>query len=268
MNERRRKGLWQMGIGVVVILIAGISYLSGSRAPVVESFAECVAKGFPVMESYPRQCKTPDGKAFREDIGNELEKDDLIRVSNPRPNTSITSPLIVKGMARGNWFFEASFPVKLLDNSAKEAARGIARAHPKAGLPAQAGGDWMTTEFVPFEATLTFVAPTSGLGILVLEKDNPSGLPENADALRIPVTFEKTPTGDVIPTTKACVVSGCSGQICSDEQVMSTCEFKEAYACYKTARCERQTSGKCGWTETNELLSCLNQKRNDVKSPR
>jgi len=30
------------------------------------------------MESYPRQCRVPDGETFTENIGNELEKDDLI----------------------------------------------------------------------------------------------------------------------------------------------------------------------------------------------
>ena len=33
----------------------------------VSSFKEC-AKLYPIMESYPRQCRTPDGKTFVEDI--------------------------------------------------------------------------------------------------------------------------------------------------------------------------------------------------------
>lgn len=57
-----------------------------------------------------------------------------------------------------------------------------------------------------------------------------------------------------------CKIAGCSGQICINEKagdVITTCEFKAEYACYKTARCERQSDGKCGWTPTSELLSCL-----------
>lgn len=55
-----------------------------------------------------------------------------------------------------------------------------------------------------------------------------------------------------------CYVGGCSAQICSDQpDVASTCEYRAEYGCYKTARCERQATGKCGWTETNELKSCL-----------
>ncbi len=56
----------------------------------------------------------------------------------------------------------------------------------------------------------------------------------------------------------ACYVGGCSSQICSDQKDMvSTCEFREEYACYKTAECKRQADGKCGWTNTLELKSCL-----------
>jgi len=34
----------------------------------IKSFAQCVDAGFPVMESDPRQCRTPDGRIFRETI--------------------------------------------------------------------------------------------------------------------------------------------------------------------------------------------------------
>ncbi len=110
-------------------------------------------------------------------------KADLIRVAMPGPGEEIKSPFIAKGEARGYWFFEASFPVKLFDGNGKEIVMGIAQADPPAG------GEWMTTEFVPFSVALTFEKPSTAEGILVFEKDNPSGLPEHADALRIPVLF-------------------------------------------------------------------------------
>jgi hypothetical protein len=58
---------------------------------------------------------------------------------------------------------------------------------------------------------------------------------------------------------KACVPGGCSSQLCVEEgdAGMSTCEWQESYACYKSATCERQADGACGWTETEELTSCL-----------
>ena len=34
----------------------------------IKNFEDCVAAGNPVMESYPRQCRTSDGKHFVEEI--------------------------------------------------------------------------------------------------------------------------------------------------------------------------------------------------------
>lgn len=39
----------------------------------VSSFDECVRAGYPVMESFPRQCKTPDGRNFVEQINGKRE---------------------------------------------------------------------------------------------------------------------------------------------------------------------------------------------------
>jgi hypothetical protein len=59
---------------------------------------------------------------------------------------------------------------------------------------------------------------------------------------------------------KPCFKTGCSGQVCADEEVITTCEYRTEYECYKTAKCERQANGKCGFTDTPELRRCL--KRN------
>ena len=123
----------------------------------------------------------PCGIAVKNNQQTEDKTTD-IKVTKPQPNEIIFSPLEIEGEARGTWFFEASFPIKLLDSSGVEIAKGIA----------QTKSDWMTENFVPFTATLQFNALTETKGILILEKDNPSGLPENADELRVPVII--TPT--------------------------------------------------------------------------
>ena len=41
------------------------------------------------------------------------------------------------------------------------------------------------------------------------------------------------------------------------KDMMSTCEFKQEYACYGSAACERQPDGTCGWTQSAELTACL-----------
>jgi len=145
------------------------------------NFEECVAAGHPILEIYPRRCQMPNGETFTEEIGNELDKMDLIKIDNPRPNQAIFSPLTIQGQARGYWFFEGDFPFKLFDDNNKLLVSGIA----------QAQGEWMTEDFVPFEAELEFEMPLAEKGWLVLEKDNPSDLPENADELRLPILFEK-----------------------------------------------------------------------------
>ncbi len=66
-----RKFFVGRAIGMLVILvIAGIGYLLTQKpaAPVVVSFETCVAAGNPVMESYPRQCRSADGTLFVEKI--------------------------------------------------------------------------------------------------------------------------------------------------------------------------------------------------------
>jgi len=167
---------------IAALIIIGLSVvwkLTRSTAPIVTNFELCVAASYPVQESYPERCTTPEGKTFTRDVGNELEKSDLIVLETPRPGQTISNPVVIKGKARGNWYFEASFPARLIDANGKFLGT----------MPIQATGDWMTTEFVPFTATMDFTIPSTKTGTLILQKDNPSELPENDDELRIPVTF-------------------------------------------------------------------------------
>ncbi len=69
--------------------------------------------------------------------------------------------------------------MKLWDINGKEIAVGIA----------QTEEEWMTEDFVPFKTTLEFETPAIKRGLLILEKNNPSGLTENSDSLRIPIRF-------------------------------------------------------------------------------
>ncbi len=73
------------------------------------------------------------------------------------------------------------------------------------------------------------------------------------------------PTATSTPTPRPagnCIVSGCNGELCIDENFgkgASTCVWQEKYQCYKSAKCERQSGGKCDWTQTTELKSCLSR---------
>lgn len=101
------------------------------------------------------------------------------QLDSPKPGSVIQSPLTVTGRARGSWYFEASFPVRILD--ANNLELGV--------VPAQAQSDWMTVEMVPFIARVEFKPSATDTGFLVLQKDNPSGLPEHDQEIRYPIRF-------------------------------------------------------------------------------
>ena len=113
-------------------------------------------------------------------FSRSINKANMIKVNNPKPDSLVRSPLVVDGQARGLWFFEASFPIQLLDENGEQIAIAVA----------ETPGDWMTNNFISFKATLKFSMPKTERGMLVLKKDNPSGLPEHDDELRIPVRFK------------------------------------------------------------------------------
>jgi hypothetical protein len=64
-------------------------------------------------------------------------------------------------------------------------------------------------------------------------------------------------------STKPCVPGGCNGEICVEEgdSAATACWMRDEFACYGTARCERQRDGTCGYTETPELEVCIAMKR-------
>jgi len=166
-----------------------------------------------------------------------------LKIVSPKPGDKLASPLIISGEAKG-WYFEGSFPIELKDANGATLASGVA----------QAQGDWMNPDFVPFIATLDFAAPTTPTGMLILKKDNPSGLPQYDAQISVSVTFSGyMPNG----TLDNCRPTGCSGELCSDKEMFSPCLFRAAFACYNGALCARQPGGKCGWTMTPELRSCL-----------
>lgn len=141
--------LFLLLIALVIVggLFFALFYVRGESAQLsINSFQECVAAGNPIMESYPEQCRTKDGRLF---VNEE-------------------------------------------------------QSVPDQGTGAAAGG-----------------------------------------------TF---PAGQ-------CVRAGCSQQLCVEageaSDIVTTCEYRAEYACYNTARCERQVSGACGWTQTAELQQCL-----------
>jgi hypothetical protein len=143
--------------------------------------------GFFVYYNYYQNVKFVDD--VNEEIENEnnvvlAEKENLVKVFSPAIYESVSNPLIITGEAIGPWFFEASFPILVVDWNGLIIGEGFATAQ----------DEWMTTEFVPFTASVEFdVSKISGnysdKGWIILQKDNPSGLPEFDDALEFEIKF-------------------------------------------------------------------------------
>lgn len=126
-------------------------------------------------------------ETLRFDAADLPDQDErTITLTEPRPEAVVSSPLEVSGRARGPWYFEGSFPVVLTNWD------GLIIAESQA----EAQDEWTTEEFVPFEAVLVFEPPYAPGdpdfmrgGTLIFRKANPSGLPENDEAVEIPVRF-------------------------------------------------------------------------------
>ena len=138
-------------------------------------------------ENEPMTTRPSMGKSKYLVVENNSLVETPIFIESPEKGMEISSPFIVSGVAKGLWYFEASFPVILTDWDGRIIAQ----------VPAQAQGDWMTTDYVPFSAEIKFVKPENPTnqeyakrGFLIFKKDNPSGLPEHDDAREIPVVFK------------------------------------------------------------------------------
>ena len=101
-------------------------------------------------------------------------------VSSPSANTKIVSPLKVTGKVPAGWMNEGVFPIKLMDSKNKILAQGVAKE--------KVAGSWQSGKAVEFVTTLIFKTAT-GSGTLVLQNDNPSGLPENDKIFEFPINF-------------------------------------------------------------------------------
>jgi eight-cysteine-cluster-containing protein len=146
-----------LAVIALVLLRVAPRLQPGVPQPIISNFEECAAAGNAVMESYPRQCRTADGRLFVEEIPD--------------------------GGAAG------TFPSQL---------------------------------------------PGEGL------------------------------------TANGCAVAGCSGQLCVSANeastIVTTCEYRNEYSCYREPSCEPQANGKCGWTQTASLKQCLaNPPQEDVQ---
>lgn len=139
----------------------------------IDDFEGC-AFNYGVVSIHPKTCLTPEGDFF---VKYSLD-DSRVEIDLDKEWPINKGKLLVSGKITGQWFFEASFVAKLWDESGRDISQGLAEAKE----------DWMTSDLIPFEVVFEIPATwQKERAILVLVKDNPSGLPEHEDALALPI---------------------------------------------------------------------------------
>ena len=122
-----------------------------------------------------------------------------------------------------------------------------------------AGVSWPSTEESSAQLNAALKAMGTQDGVIVVgshvDVTGPGGRSQTLKATQF---YVRTSSSSAL---KPCIKTGCSKQICSDEEVITTCEYRTEYECYQKATCERQADGNCGFTKTPELQSCLARKR-------
>jgi hypothetical protein len=160
-------------------LVYGFLVFDFGRGPQVTDFITCAAAENQILESYPRQCRDGDGFIFVEALATTTVSE-LIVVDSPAVSAAVSESFLATGKARGQWFFEGSFPVKVIAANGDVLGSGIAKAL----------GDWMSIGFVPFTASVDFKSRGNIDGVVRFVKDNPSGEPSLDAHLDVPVRFE------------------------------------------------------------------------------
>lgn len=224
-------------IWIIVVIIVGTSvYFALNQQPSpslsqITNFEECARAGYPVGESNPAQCWTPEGKHFVEEVSQV-----------PFP---ISGPITISG--------EIACLSKIGGGAqTMECATGL-----------KGTDDRYYTLKNLFKLDPEYKFSSSGLRVEVSgtfsreEVKSPDGNRYDVVGVIDVTSIKEIRTNPTPPLSKSCFKTGCSSQICADSEVITTCEYRSEYECYQTTRCERQASGACGWTQSPELISCL-----------
>lgn len=185
--KKNRKILIVLMIIFILILASMITllYMRSYQGKWVCENGQWVKYGNPNQPMPDQSC----GKEEQDKIDEteESAEEDIV-VFSPEPNEKISSPLKISGEARGTWYFEGDFPIRLITDKGEELASGFATAQ----------GEWMTEDFVPFESMLTFDTEKAKSGSLILIKDNPSDIRKYDDEITVPVKFKQAESEKMI----------------------------------------------------------------------
>jgi len=65
MNKYVFISIWIIvGVFILATFASGYLLMNQQKISLIANFEECTTAGYPIMESYPEQCRTPDGRMF------------------------------------------------------------------------------------------------------------------------------------------------------------------------------------------------------------
>ncbi len=115
---------------ILLLVVSGVLWLLARKnapQPIITTFEECAAAGYPILESYPEQCRTPDGKSFTKVVtasGTEFGSPVILRLNEEAKfSDGLTVTLVAINDSRCKtgvvciWAGELAYQVKLLGGS-------------------------------------------------------------------------------------------------------------------------------------------------------
>ena len=113
------------------------------------------------------------------DAGRQAQIPGEMVIETPQAGAEVTSPIQLSGTVPGTWYFEGSFPLRLVDAGGEVLAEGLAESQ----------GNWMTEAPVDFQAEISFSVEAETKATLILKEDDPSGQQAVSQA-RLPLVLK------------------------------------------------------------------------------
>lgn len=162
-----------ISIIILSVLLVGIAYISQN---------ESLCCKYELCKQLTTICDSQEEIDEEEKIGGEVlsEKGQKIYLENIKSGDTVDIGYEVKGEAPGSWFFEGSFPVRVLNIQGEVVSTFVATTY----------DDWMNETTVPFSVIIDFPLEQEGAYVLQFEKSNPSGLDDNSDIAKIAISIK------------------------------------------------------------------------------
>jgi len=127
-----------ISIIILSVLLVGIAYISQN---------ENLCCKYEICKQLTTICEK-DAQEEIENIGGEVlsEKGQTLYLDNIKSGDTVQMGYKMKGQAPGSWYFEGSFPVRVLNIQGEVVS----------SLVASTSDDWMTENSVPFSVVIDF----------------------------------------------------------------------------------------------------------------